>query len=90
MGTVNRMVLFLKTRANEKETLDLPLIQQSAENLVHCLKNVLRAGALIATVKTANASISDIQDQVSNYITWAEEFCLLLCSKCLIRLLLYH
>ena len=65
MDTVNRMVSFLKARADERESSELPVIPQSAENLVYCLGNVMKAGALIATVGAA--TVLDVQKQVSEY-----------------------
>lgn len=60
------MVSFLKAKADEKDTTELLSIHHSATNLVHCLGNVLKMGAVLPTVDAVNASKTNNQDHVSS------------------------
>ena len=61
MDTIDQMRLLLKTTADRNEASDLQAIQESSENLLRCLNNVLWAGASLAT---ANTSITENETNV--------------------------
>ena len=55
------MTSLLMSKAKAKHTKDIPLITNSAENLGFCLNNMLKAGAVLASVDLTKDQASRVQ-----------------------------
>ena len=61
MSAIDSMTSFLWNTIQAKDMAKIPLVIQSAENLVSCLNSLLKAGAVIASGDIG----SDLQEKVN-------------------------
>ena len=61
MSAIKSMTSFLWNTTQAKDVAKIPLITQSAENLVSCLNSLLKTGAAIASTDVG----SDLQEKVN-------------------------
>ena len=61
MSAIESMTSLLWNTTQAKDVAKIPLVTQSAENLVSCLNSLLRAGAVIASRDVD----SDLQEKVN-------------------------
>ena len=61
MSAIESMTSFLWNTTQAKDVAKIPLVIQSAGNLVSCLNSLLKAGAVIASADTG----SDLQEEVN-------------------------
>ena len=61
MSAIESMTSFLWNTTQAKDVAKIPLVTQSAENLVSCLNSLLKAGAVIASGDVG----SDLHEKVN-------------------------
>ena len=61
LSAVNSMTLLLMSKAQAKNTTDVPLITKSSQNLGSCLNNMLKAGAEFAAGNSSMAQVSVVK-----------------------------